>query len=1087
MSSLDRDQTPTYWRSLEAFEARLDTDADLRARVESEFPEQAADLMDPLSRRRFMQLMGASMALAGVATSAGCQRWEREEIVPLSTRPEGYVPGEARYYATTLEIGGVGEGVLVQTYDGRPIKVEGNPMHPFGTGATTTFAQASVLSLYDPDRSMRVRNREGTGGWDEVSALITGQVAIGDGTGLRVLSEASSSPTLARLRQAFLTRYPNARWYEYEPVSFDNERLGLGMAQGGEAGNALRAIPLLARAKRILSLEADIFGLHPARLRLAADFARGRGQDGENGGEMSRLYAVESTFTTAGTSADHRLPLPASHIGAFINVLVAAFEFAGKQLSGGNAAETTTQVQNALTATRSGEAGDPQRAAMFETVRPALAVLPERSLAFIAALATDLAEHRGESVVVAGPGLSPELHANVAALNSMLGAQGQTVAYATMPGDRSSSHLQDIVALAGEMRAGAVQNLIVLGGNPAYTAPAELGFAELLGKVANSIHLGEYYDETAAACAWHVPQLHTMESWGDARSYDGTYSLVQPLIEPMWRDRQNRPGRTASEMVAMLLGRGEVNGQLLVRETFDANFGGGDKAWRLALHNGFVQNSAFPVEVARGITRVDTPEPAAIGAGAYEVVFRPSSHTYDGRFANNAWMQELPDFITKLTWDNAALINPNTAEQMGVKNGELIALTLGGQSVELPVYTLPGQARGSIAVALGHGRTHAGRVAGLASENIPSTGFNVYGLRSSAAAYVGTGVTVSGTGKSYPLASTQDHWNMDEIGREGIEERLPELIRESTSSEYRNKPGVIAEAEHEIVMPAFVPDQNGKSLFEEHGYADQRTGTLGDSDEEVSRYQHKWGMAIDLGKCTGCNACVVACQAENNIPVVGKQEVMNSREMHWIRIDRYFAGAELKDDPHIAHQPVACQQCEMAPCEQVCPVGATIHSSEGLNDMVYNRCVGTRYCLNNCPYRVRRFNFLDYQGRSEAPGGSMDDARNAVRKLLFNPEVTVRSRGVMEKCTFCVQRIQQVKIAAKNAGVEEVPDGAIRTACQQACPAGAIEFGDLNDENSRVSRAHSLPRSYALLTNFYTRPRNLFLARIRNPNPNFAG
>jgi MoCo/4Fe-4S cofactor protein with predicted Tat translocation signal len=1085
MSSLDRDKNTTYWRSLEAFEARLESDPKLRSFVENEFPEQAADLLDPLSRRRFIQLMGASMALAGVAGTAGCQRWEREEIVPLSRRPEDYVPGESRYFATALELGGVADGLLVESYDGRPIKVEGNPQHPFGTHATTTFAQASLLHLYDPDRSMTVRGKGGSeASWDDIEGLVRA-LGNGDGTGLRILAEGHGSPTLARLRGEFLARFPAARWYEYEPVSLinDNERLGLQMAQMVPEGvSGLRAVPQLDKARRIVALEADLFDLHPARLQLSAGYAKGRQPqallEGSTPEAMNRLYAIEASFTTSGASADHRLPLPVSHMLPFLDALEAAFMTIGR-LRNANVAPMPRLVDMGVEALQK----------LRTENNPAIAALSEKTLRFAAALAADLLDNIRQSVVVAGPHLPPEVHARVAYMNALLVANGNTVLYHALPEGDRPSQLQDIVALGQEMHAGQVDTLFILGGNPLYTAPADVDFAGGLQKVKTSVHLSEYHDETSAACTWHLPRTHYLESWGDTRSYDGTHTIVQPLIEPMWRDMQNRTAKSPIELVAMLLGRGNVDGQALVHETFARSAGGlGDAGWRQALHDGFVAGSAFAVTPPRPPRKVDTPAPAVVGANALEVVFRPSTHTFDGRFANNAWMQELPDFITKLTWDNAALINPNTATQLGVSNGELIELQVNGKSARVAVYTLPGQARGTISVALGHGRSRAGRVGGHMDEGVAPTGFDVYGLRVSTTPYVATGATVRGTGARYELATTQDHWNLDQIGRDGIEERLPMLVREATAEEYSRSPEVIAEREHQVDVPGFTPTQNGKSLWDEHDY-DKRRGEespqyrRADDLDGVTRYRHRWGMSIDLGKCTGCNACTIACQAENNIPVVGKTQVINNREMHWIRIDRYFGGPDLRDEPQIAYQPLPCQQCENAPCEQVCPVGATIHSDEGLNDMAYNRCVGTRYCLNNCPYRVRRFNFLEYRDRHDSVGGPLSDSRNAVRKLLFNPEVTVRSRGVMEKCTFCVQRIQKTKIRYKNQGQEQVPDGAVLTACQQVCPTDAIVFGDLNDKDSMVSKAHGEKRAYALLESFNTKPRNLYLGRIRNPNP----
>jgi molybdopterin-containing oxidoreductase family iron-sulfur binding subunit len=630
------------------------------------------------------------------------------------------------------------------------------------------------------------------------------------------------------------------------------------------------------------------------------------------------------------------------------------------------------------------------------------------------------------------------------------------------------------------MNAGRVSTLLILGGNPVYDAPADIEFAAGLAKVQNSIHLSHYYDETSSRCSWHLPRAHCFEAWGDARSYEGTVSIAQPLIEPLTPPRDsNAGGRSAIEVLGLFVHGEHISGQKLVKQTFDSQYAKATlttRSWRQALHDGFVVGTGYQQARPDAPRAVPAVEPVQLGKDNIEVVFTSSSHTYDGRFANNGWLQETPDFMTKLTWDNAALINANTADSLGIRTGDIIRISLGNRQVEVPAFTQPGQARYSIALALGHGRTHAGRVAGSEVEGVSPTGFDIYKLRTTTAPYVATRATVATTGKTYVLASTQDHWQIDELGLEGIAKRLPTLVREAPITEYVDNPDFARGRAHEVEMPiARATTQNrGKSLWQEHRYTGAVPGT--------SIPMYRWGMAIDLDKCTGCNACMVACQAENNVPIVGKEQVLSTREMHWIRIDRYFAGDDIRDNPQVRHQPVACQQCETAPCEQVCPVGATIHSAEGLNDMVYNRCVGTRYCLNNCPYKVRRFNFLDYLNRPQAPGGSLEDSRNSVRKLLFNPDVTVRGRGVMEKCTFCIQRIQRQKITSKNQG-RRLRDGEVVTACQQACPSDAIVFGDLNDPQSKVSAAHRTKRSYALLSEIYTKPRNLFLARIRNPNP----
>lgn len=1032
MSSLGNDTK--FWRSLKELR---DTD-ELREVVESEFPEQAEELSDPVSRRGFMQLMGASIAFAGVA-GAGCRRWEKDEIVPLSERPPGYVPGVSQYFATAMELGGVGIGILAESFDGRPVKLEGNDNHPFSAGGTTAFAQASILGLYDPDRSGSVRGPDGAGSWDFFETLVRDKLSADNGAGLRVLSAASSSPTLARLKARFLARYPQAEWHSYEPLSDDNERAGLQMA----FSQPLRALAHLDKATRIVAVDADLFGAHPAMVRYSKDFAAGRDPDGAGRGsdkEINRLYAIESAFSTTGVMADHRLPVASSLIPELLGKLEAL-------LQGGTVA------------------GD------------------DKASRFITAMAKDLGANRGRGVIIAGPRQPAAVHAMVARLNSLIGAYGRTLEYLAVSDAAEPAHMESIKTLGADMNAKRVKALVILGGNPVYDAPADVAFEAGLANVEVSVHLGEYADETSAACTWHLPASHYLESWGDTRSYDGTVSIVQPIIEPLW------DSKSAIEVISLFTEGSMVAGATLVRQSFDELFGGvlggGELAWRKALHDGFIAGTRFAAVVPAAPATVPMSGPAQpLGPQSLEVVLTPSSHAYDGRFANNGWLQETPDFLTKLTWDNAALVNPHTAEELGLDEGDLIEVSVGERKVTVPVYTLPGQAKYSLALALGHGRTHAGRIAGSVDDKVAPTGFDVYPLLAAAAPspFVATGATVRKIGGSYKLASTQDHWKIDAsglvstIGPAAIAKRVPQLTVLGTVAEYKANPDFARERAHNVVMPIdnAATEGNGKSLWEEHEYDGPREGS------QAIRY--KWGMAIDMSKCVGCNACMLACQSENNVPIVGKKQVANNREMHWIRIDRYFTGSDILDNPQVVHQPVTCQQCENAPCEQVCPVGATIHSEEGLNDMVYNRCVGTRYCSNNCPYKVRRFNFLNFQDRSDTPGGAISDARNRVRQYLFNPDVTVRSRGVMEKCTFCVQRIQNGKIAAKNER-RKLRDGEVETACQQACPADAISFGDLNDKNSNVSRAHAKPRSYELLGEFNTKPRNLFMARIRNPNP----
>ncbi|HWM85857.1 MAG TPA: 4Fe-4S dicluster domain-containing protein [Kofleriaceae bacterium] len=1009
----------------------------VEAYLDQRIPDHDDLFGDPLSRRRFMQVMGASIGLAGAAGLAGC-RYEEDHIIPESQRPDDYVPGVPKRFATAMELGGAAYGLLVTSYDGRPIKVDGNPDHPNTGRGSTAFVQASLLELYDPDRSRvierRAQNRAvalpaSWSDFDEAVREWTRALSSAQGRGLRVLSETTTSPVIAALRGDILRRFPEARWHEWEPLSRDSERAGTRMA----FGRPMRVHVQLSDARVIAAFDADLLGDHPDSLRLSREFAIGRDPDGNPAG-MNRLYAVESAFSVTGATADHRLPLRSELIKPFLMALEALIQ-------GGGAA-------------------------------PASKALAEAKVQkFLSVLAGDLNQNRGRCALVVGSRQPAEVHALVARINAMLG-NAETVTYSVdQDGDRPA-HADDIAQLAADMHKGSVTTLLIVGGNPAYDAPADVDFARGLAKVENSIHLASYADETSALCSWHLPRSHYLESWGAMRTHDGTVTITQPIIEPIFG------GRSAIDVVKLFAGRGDVLSERLVREQVMAAAGvaaegegddaeRGESTWRRALHDGFVQRSAYPTE--RPQVQQFTLSPltasqseARLRNGRLEVVFTINTATYDGRFANNAWMQEVPDFLTKMTWDNAALISPRTAADLGIAHEEVVEVSLGDRKIEVVAYVMPGQAPFSIALALGQGRRRAGRVGGHDESAIGPVGFDTYRIRSSKAPFVAAGASVRGTGRKYRLSLTVDHYNLEKLGKDSIAKRIPDLVKEATLEDY-TKPGyLITEGSHTpdiaVLTNPTTADQANLSLFKEHRYEG-----------------HKWGMATDLSKCSGCNACIIACQAENNIPVVGKEQVYRNREMHWMRIDRYFEGDP--DDPKVARQPILCQQCENAPCEQVCPVGATLHSDEGLNDMAYNRCVGTRYCLNNCPYRVRRFNFLRWDWYKE-----MDDPRAQVRRLLFNPEVTVRSRGVMEKCTFCVQRIQAAKIEAKNnrRGLE---DGAITTACQDACPTGAIVFGDLNDKRSKVAALHARPRAYAMLAELNTRPRNVFLARIRNPHP----
>jgi molybdopterin-containing oxidoreductase family iron-sulfur binding subunit len=1014
-----------YWRSLRQLEQQTAAAED-REGAPLEFPESAVDATtsDPMSRRNFVQVMGASMALAGVA-GAGCKRWDKDEIVPLARRPEDQIPGIPSFYATSWDFRGSAQALVATAYEGRPIKVDGNPDHPFagggvvdGTethGGSSAFAQASVLNLYDPERSRSVlRDAHGATFGDFVKWLAASQLK---GPRVRILSEACSSPTVRRLRDELVAS--GAQWHEWEAVSQDNVRAGMKLA----FGQPVRPIARLAEARTIVALDCDLFVEHPAALRYNRDWARSRrfgaaGPASVGAGLMSRLYAIESSFTTTGAVADHRLPLRSRAIGTFVGALAAKL---GVQLG----------------------------------AAPTGAKLTEEAKIkhFLEVLAEELDDNKQHGVVlVAGSRQPPAVHAMVAKINEHLGG---VVDYYPDPDPTRLDHAESIAELVKALDGGEVDYLVTIGGNPVFDAPADLDFATAMTKVKKgTVHLSEYEDETSAKSTWHVPRAHYLEAWGDALTWDGTHTLAQPLILPMYG------GISTIELLTLILGGDAAAGvtdpdaMKSVRKTFDDR--GASVSWNAAVEAGFVRDSA-PAPL-RGLAAGNLPvgdffDPGpSSGTGSVEVVFVPSTQTWDGRFANNAWLQETPDFMSKITWDNYALVAPSSP----YANDTIIRIQVGERKVELACQTMPGQAKDSIAVVLGGGRTAAGRVGGKGKKTV---GVDVYPIRTTAALDIVADAKVTATGRAYQLASVQEHWDIREgipgskkdMAQKGISDRLFDLVREATLDE-ANAPGYHAEHEHHF--PTL-------SLFDEKQYPEDRV--------------HRWGMTIDLGSCTGCNACSVACQAENNVPVVGRDNVIRNREMHWIRIDRYFSGSP--EDPQVVHQPLACVHCENAPCEQVCPVGATIHSSEGLNEMTYNRCIGTRYCLNNCSYRVRRFNFFDYNKEAK-------EARNKVRRLLFNPEVTIRHRGVMEKCTYCVQRIQNKKIEAKNLRTNVISDGEITTACQAACPTEAIVFGDLNDPDSRVRRIQSTdPRQYEMLGELNTKPRTHHLARVRNPNP----
>ncbi|HZZ27651.1 MAG TPA: TAT-variant-translocated molybdopterin oxidoreductase [Pirellulales bacterium] len=1046
-----------HWRSLE----ELAGSPEIQEFLEREFPHQAGQWNDPVTRRQFLTLMGASLALSGLA---GCSQQQApvEKIMPYARQPEQMVLGKPMFFATAMTLGGGATGLLVKSHEGRPTKIEGNPDHPASLGASDPFAQAAILGLYDPDRSQSVTHHGMPSSWS--AAQLALRMALeklrpNQGRGLRILTETVTSPALADQLMgrgsSLVQAFPQARWYQYEPAHSS------GAQQGSQLvfGEMVQPIYDFSAADVVLSLDADFLNSGSAHVRYARDFmARRRSAVQQTKNQaMNRLYVVECCPSVTGSVADHRLPMRASDVEKFARAL---------------AAELSIGLPSSASAV-----GDQQT--MSEPVRR-----------WIAAVAKDLTAHRGASLVIAGAGQPAKVHALAQAMNNTLENTG-TVKYISPVEAKPTNQTEDLTTLVREMEAGEVEMLLVLSGNPVFNAPADLEFAKHLPSVPVYAHLGLYQDETAALCEWHIPQSHFLEAWGDARAYDGTASIQQPLIAPLYN------GLSAHEVLSGLFDVAQRSGYEIVRSYWRENWppaGGGenfDSRWEKALHDGLIAGTAYQARTnlrLRPNWTADLPrtagvaEEVAAGSESLEIIFQPDPTIYDGRFANNGWLQELPKPITKLTWDNAAFVSPKTAEKLGLtqtfgaSGGEhgqaivdLVELEVDGRTVQAPAWILPGHADDSITVHLGYGRFAAGKVGN-------GVGFNAYRLRTSVAPWFAGSAKIRKLDETYTLACTQMHHSMQ--GRDPVRavayeqfQKNPLTLDENEDEEHRRfqrelvpTPGGEPHAEdsnqsapHDRAGSQSTPQANPLTLFPGYDYSPPK---------------NKWGMVIDLTSCIGCNACVAACQAENNIPIVGKTEVTRGREMHWIRVDRYYTGEA--ENPDTYFQPVPCMQCENAPCELVCPVGATVHSAEGLNDMVYNRCVGTRYCSNNCPYKVRRFNFLEY-----------GDFTTESLKLGRNPNVTVRSRGVMEKCTYCVQRIRAAQIDSEKSG-QPIRDGELQTACQAACPAQAIVFGDMNDSSSRVAALKGEPLHYGLLAELNTRPRTTYLAAVRNPNPELA-
>jgi MoCo/4Fe-4S cofactor protein with predicted Tat translocation signal len=974
-AEIEQTTGPEYWRSLQ----ELAGSEEFREMLHREFPKGASEWLDTFSRRGFLKTMGASLALAGLT---GCTRLPLTEIVPYVKQPENVIPGRPEFYATAFTLGGYASPILVESHLFRPTKVEGNPEHPASLGGTDIYAQASILDLYDPDRAQNITYMGDVRSWNAFMEGVRGPMSVQKsvaGSGVRILTQTVSSPTLAAQIRSYLDANPQAKWHVYEPINRDNVVEGAKMA----FGEAVETRYDLSKADVIVSLDADLlYAGFPGSTRYIRDFATRRNPDAN----MNRLYVVESTPSSTGMKADHRLPVRASEIE-----LVAH--------------------------------------ALFGSDSTSLNVPGPESQKFINALRKDLASHHGSSVVIVGDHQPPTLHALAHAMNQALGNVGKTVFYTDSVDANPVNRGESLKALTDDMRAGKVDLLLILGGNPAYDAPAELEFASALrsNAVNLKVFLGTHRNETAELCQWHVPEAHYLEAWSDARTYDGTVSIIQPLIEPLYG------GKSAHEIIAILAGQSGLTGHDLVQQYWQKQHAGADfdEFWRKSLHDGWISGTSFAPKNAT-MKASGMPAPQAESSNAIELNFRRDPSIYDGRFANNGWLQELPKPLTKLTWDNPIMIGPAMADRLKLTFKDVAELEFDGKKVKGPVWIQAGHPDNSITIFLGYGRTRAGRVG-------TGTGFDVSSLRTSKAPWFASGAKLTPTGETYYLASTQGYQTMETP--DGSERPL---VQERSLEDYKKDPNFAKEGETPKEL----------SLFPSFDY---------------SKETYSWGMAIDLNACVGCNNCIVACQSENNIAVVGKEQTRKGRHMHWLRVDAYYNGP--RENPKGFFQPVPCMQCENAPCEVVCPVQATTHSSEGLNDMVYNRCIGTRYCSNNCPYKVRRFNFLLFQ-----------DWETPQFKLMRNPDVTVRSRGVMEKCTYCVQRINEERIDAERAN-STIKDGELQTACQQSCPASAIIFGNLNDPNSQVNKWKAQARNYSLLGELNTRPRTTYLAEVRNPNP----
>ena len=1094
-SSKDSPTGPQYWRSLD----ELQDSPEFKQWVHREFPQGASEI-DGVNRRHFLKIMSASFAAAGVGM-VGCRRPEKY-IAPYSkqsgdTVPEASIPGLPVHYTTAMPDAVDSLPLVVETHQNRPTHIEGNRDFAAYGGAVSAFASASILDLYDPDRltsayrgNKRIERAEVA---DALESLAS-KFSATRGQEVAFLAAPSTSPTRQRLVEALKARFSRALWAEYEPVSRDAAE----KAASALAGESIRPVYKLEKAKRILSIDSDFLSKEGGSIGLSRAFASGRRvSNKDEAKKMSRYYAVESAFSISGAMADHRLRLGASEMAAFASLLVAELL-------------SELGVDTAFADSLRSSAGS-------------VAV----DQAWVHNCVVDLLSQSGGSVVMAGSHLPAGVHQLVILANELLKARGKTVDYV----ETGAAPVASISELAQGITEGRIKSLVILGGNPAYNAPADLGFTALLSKLDDVVRLGASFDETSvevsSAGGLTIASTHYLESWGDGRTFDGTYLPSQPMVQPLFDTWQE------TDVIATLAGVAvDPYGSTLA--TFEGLFGGSEKDFQRVLSVGYKAGSAYKVSasaIGRAAIKssLDLAALAAPGlsANSLEVVLTKDDSIGDGSYANNGWLQECPDPMTKLAWDNAILVSPRIAEDVlgydtkdgsflvpgtgiakkafRVKRGRemapVVEVKVGDQTIRGPLHIMPGLADWTIVMPLGYGRRNVGRVG-------KGAGFDAYPL-STASSFVRTGASIAILPDDAPikLANTQEHWSMD--GRAIVREaNVKTHLEDSKWAEKvgmeSHSPAIYGKDKKMPLQEKALSTPRGGSLYETPDFGAPPPNVDVWKDEEAREKfipEQQWGMSVDLNTCTGCNSCIVACQSENNIPIVGKDQVMRGREMHWIRLDRYYSSGDLAanrtslpHDPQATLMPVACMHCEMAPCEQVCPVNATVHDSQGLNTMAYNRCVGTRYCANNCPYKVRRFNFFDYNKRASdeyylGPVGTnvYETDGGVLKSMQANPDVTVRMRGVMEKCTYCVQRIQQAKIAqkvvAKDSNDIHVPDGVLRVACQSACPSDAISFGDISDENSEVSKAKANDRDYAVLGYLNVRPRTTYLARLRNPNP----